>query len=113
MASQQQGWKPIENARGRFIEWASTLGVVVFRVEFVATFEPWDDGIGVYVFFKDDAALSDAKHRGFLDVSKEAFLTILREEGYPFPTHPMVKFEFDSDENVRKNFSGSYFYRLQ
>src|SRR5262249_39020225 len=111
--TQSHGWKAIEGARTRFLDWARALGFVVFRVEYVATFEPWDDGTGVYVFFNDDAALSEAKNCGFLDRAKEAYLTFLREEGYPFSTHPKVVFEFDSDENVRKNFEGNYFFRLR
>lgn len=44
---------------------------------------------------------------------KRVYLDCLRESGYPFDEFPNVAFEIDSDENVRKNYAGSYFYRLR
>jgi hypothetical protein len=47
------------------------------------------------------------------DEMKNCYLSLLRDFGYPFDKFPNVVFEFDSDENVRKNYAGSYFYRLR
>ena len=44
---------------------------------------------------------------------KEVYLKLLKENGYPFEHFPDVVFEIDSDENVRKNYGGSYFNRLR
>jgi len=82
-------------------------------VEYVATFEKWDDGMGVWIFFPTDADLKEYTESGVTQGIEADFRDILKQLKYPFRKFPRVGFVFDSDENVQKNYKGSYFYRLR
>lgn len=81
-------------------------------IQHVTTWEEWDDGIGVY-FFLHTIAQVEALETGQVEVMTTTYLNLLRKYEYPFDKFPNVAFEIDSDENVRKNYCGSYFYRLR
>jgi hypothetical protein len=68
----------------------------------VATFKDCDKGIGVYVFFPQDADLQEYIRSGATKVLEEEYLSILKQLDYPFDKYPDVSFVFDSDENVQK-----------
>ena len=107
------GFQALERARQEVELWASFRKLPLHRIEFVATFEDWDDGVGVWVFLTTDADLRRAKTENLTGELSEVMLTALREADYPFDTHPKVVFEYDSHENVKLNYQGSYFYRLR
>ena len=93
-------------------DWCQTRGIKIFRIEHVITWEDWDDGIGVYIFTKTNKELNNLSEK-YIENLKSEYLNGLKRNNYPFDKFPNVVFEFDSDENVRKNYEGSYFYRLR
>lgn len=107
------GWSIIQKAREALIQFALARNLTIHSVEYVAAFEDWNKGIGVFVFFHTDSDLRAHTESGTTQVLKEKFLAILAELEYPFEKFPNVHFDFDSDENVRKNYGGSYFLRLR
>jgi len=56
---------------------------------------------------------SEHDQRGTTGEIEADFRDILKQLRYPFRRFPRVGFVFDSDENVQKNYEGSYFYRLR
>ena len=109
----EAGWRSLNALRPRVSEWSETLGFPLHRVDFVATFEEWDDGIAVYFFFADNATLARARQGRFSAIAMTKVREILEEEGYPLARFPQISLEIDSHENVVRNFEGSYFYRLR
>jgi len=73
----------------------------------------WDCGIGVWFFLKTDADVECCFADGSETIMKNTFLQILGKNDYPFVEFPNVHFQFDSHENVERNYQGSYFYRLR
>lgn len=111
--SNKKCWDIIDKARIRTIEWANEEGNPIFRIEYVATFESWDNGIEVYVFYRNEEHREKLENGGFNNKIKEHYLLLLEEYKYPFDKFSNVKFFFDSDENIKKNYEGSYFFRLR
>lgn len=95
-----------------FKDWCRSNDVPLHGIRHVITWEDWDDGIGVYIFM-ETMSQRDRLSLDEIDEMKSRYLEFLRDFGYPFDKFPNVVFEFDSDENVRKNYAGSYFYRLR
>jgi len=106
-------WDIIDKAKVSILEWAKDQGSPIFRIEYVATFEDWDNGIEVIVFFDKDAEKYRVENTCFIIKIREHYLHLLEELKYPFDKFPRITFLFDSDENVKKNYEGSYFYRLR
>ncbi len=108
-----RGWRALELARSRVEQEARHFGVDVHRVEFVATFEPWDKCTEAYVFYSTDDELHRSGDAGIDERIETALIQALRDADYPFEAVPSIKVYFDSHENVVRNFEGSYFYRLR
>lgn len=110
--SAAKGNKSVKKADDAIANWCAVNGVRLHSVRHVLTWEDWDDGIGVYFFLKAD---SDVRRLGAekLEEMKRFYLASLKKAGYPFRKFPNVVFEIDSDENVRKVFSGNCFNRLR
>jgi hypothetical protein len=106
-------WAIIEQARRVLMACAAERSTSIHEIDYVATFEDWDDGIAVWVFFPLDQDLRLYEGNGVVDGLRVEYLRILNDLGYPFDRFPRVTFVFDSDENVQRNFEGSYFYRLR
>jgi len=67
----------------------------------------------IFIFYKKDKDLQTNIASGLVEQTKTAFIRILDEVGY-FKKHPHdVTFEFDSHQNIKKNYKGSYFFRLR
>jgi len=107
------GFEIIELAKQNLLRWAKEKSLPIHGIEFVATFEEWDDGIGVWVFYENESDLGEGNENGISKRIKTKYLSLLKEYNYPFKKFPKVGFEFDSHENVVKNFQGNYFYRLR
>lgn len=95
------------------IDLSDTTLTPIFKMEYVCTFEKWDDSITVFIFFKDDLLKEQALSTGTVDMLKEKYIAYLTTHKYPFDKFSKVYFEIDSHENVVRNFEGSYFYRLR
>ena len=106
------GYDAIERAKLGLLAWAKEAGIPIRALEYVATFESWDDGIGVWIFYETNADLESAKvtSNGLV---RERLLAELRAANYPFKDFPEISFEFDSHENVEANYQGNYYYRLR
>jgi hypothetical protein len=103
----------IKAAEAEIIKWSQNEGIELFRVEFVVPFVDTDFSIVIWFFYKTDVLVSIYERDGTSDQLKSQFLNILRDLKYPDGYIKQVTFEIDSDENVQKNYSGSYFYRLR
>lgn len=106
-------WDIIDEAKVSIIEWAKDQGALIYRIEYVATFEDWDNGIEVYIFFRSDEEKEKLASTDFFSILKQHYLQLLGNLKYPFVKFPNIAFIFDSDENVVRNYEGSYFYRLR
>ena len=104
--------RSVECADDAFAGWCEARSIPLHGIQHVITWEDWDDGIGVYIFLHTMAQVEALRPEN-IDEMKYRYLAFLREYDYPFDRFPNVAFEFDSDENVRKNYAGSYFYRLR
>ena len=113
MISERPEWTIINQAKERLIGFGAGAGLRIHSVHYVATFAAWDDGIGVWMFFPTDRDLEEYTTSGVTKTLKAEYLKILHELNYPFDKFPKVVFTFDSDENVQRNYEGSYFYRLR
>ncbi len=111
--SRASPWDIITRAEEMLLELERAKGISIHHIEFVATFEKWDDGMGVWIFFPTDADLREYSESGVTNRIEAEFRGMLKQLKYPFRKFPRVGFVFDSDENVQKNFEGSYFYRLR
>ena len=104
--------KSIKQTDSEFINWCQTKAISIFRIEHVITWEDWDDGIGVYIFTKTNEEINDLTESDIENLKTE-YLNALKRNNYPFDKFPNVKFQFDSDQNVKENFAGNYFFRLR
>jgi hypothetical protein len=103
----------IEQAEELTLQWAIGQGIPLYKIDCVVVFEEWSNGIGVYIFFENEEDRLMAQEKGILKEIENYHSGILREMGYPFNKYPEVNYIFDSDENVRKNYEGNYFFRLR
>ena len=111
--SRASPWEIIARAREMLLELEASKGIAIHEVHITATFEKWDDGIGVWIFFPTDDELNAYGKKGATEAIETDLRNILKQLKYPFRRFPRVNFVFDSDENVQKNYEGSYFYRLR
>lgn len=65
----------------------------------------------VIMFFETNRQLKEYEESGMTEYIKEMFRKILDEIGYTKKFIDGVSIEFDTDENVQKNYAGSYYYR--
>jgi len=67
----------------------------------------------VYIFYETDKGLQANIASGKTELTKIEFLRILQELNCSHELASGVRFEFDSHENVIKNYEGNYFLRLR
>jgi hypothetical protein len=106
-------WRIIEKLEPLTFEIAKNTGIPIYRMEYVAVFEYWSKDIEIYIFYAIEDEKNRAEDQGFTLILKEFYLDKLKERKYPFSLFPTVNFIFDSDENVKNNYEGSYFFRLR
>ena len=107
------GLQSIEAARLQILDWAGEEGVPLHSIQCVATFEPWDKGVAVWIFYETEADRQVGLERGTdARIEREVHLA-LGSADYPFHEFPEVIFRFDSHENVVRNYAGSMFYRMR
>jgi hypothetical protein len=108
----KQGWEALKQAKQAFTAWARSRGVTVERIEHVATFEPWDKSTEIHIFFLADSDLQRFKAEGTLLQIEQKYRELLSDAQYRQDRWPVV-FQFDTHENVVKNYKGNYGYRLR
>ena len=90
--------------------------MAVRAFEFVTTSEEWDKNLGVLVAYETDEELELRNADGTSERLKTEFTEELENamKVLPFDQMPeTIAFEFDSHENVVRNYRGSYFLRLR
>ena len=95
---------------------ARQRGVAINRLEFVTTSEPWDTSLGVLISYDTDAELERRNADGTSDALKNEFKDELERSGSVLRFERMpenISFDFESHENVIRNYHGSYFLRLR
>lgn len=72
-----------------------------------------DVNFRVYVFFNTNADLEQSKINGIRDEMIDFTFVEFERQGRGSRNEIIVEFEFDSDENVDRNYNGDYFLRLK
>ena len=76
-------------------------------------YSPAKDIFGAYVFYRWDRQIEEAERSGLACQIKEAVYEELENVGRGNRSMIKVEFEFDSHENVERNYKGDYFDRLR
>jgi hypothetical protein len=108
----REGWKSLKAAEQAFKNWVKSNGISIERVEHVATFEKWDKNTEIYIFFTTDLEMKRVRSENEFPEIENQYRQFLLNAKYPFDHWPVI-FVFDSEENVKKNYEGNYFYRLR
>jgi len=106
-------WDILKVAEKELISWDSIRTTNIYRIEYVAVFEEWSDGIELYIFYKTEKEKLTVLKEGYFDEIKDYYIKLLKKHNYPFNLYPKVDFIFDSHESVQKDYDGSYFFRLR
>lgn len=94
---------------------AKKVKEVLITVHGINIYEIFDAHMGfnksydVYIYFKTDAELH-AMTAAKKEEIQAIYIDYLKQHGYMPSEIETVRFYFDSDENVQKNYAGSYFY---
>ncbi len=103
----------IEKAEQLTFEWTKANNIKLFKIEFIVPFVLTDISLQVLLFFDTDKTLSEYDADGTTQLVKEKYLDSLIQLDYPKKYLNEVSFIIDTDENVQKNYQGSYFARLR
>ena len=103
----------IDKAKQSTTDWAKQNNIQLFKIEFVVPFVLTDKNLSVWLFFDTDERVKEYENNGTTDKVKTHFIQSLKDINYPTDYLNEVDFFVDSDENVKTNFEGSYFYRLR
>lgn len=80
--------------------------------ELFVLFSPASNCFGVYVFFHLSTQIEEAERSGLAEQIKAAVLDALERVGRGHRSSLNVSFEFDSHENVERDYGGNYYERL-
>jgi len=101
--------KGLSDVRDRLLEQFRDKGVH----ELFVFFSPDTETFGAYVFFLKNDQVEDAKKSGLSSQIEEAIRNELENVGRGDRDLLKLNVEFDSHENVEKNYGGDYFDRLR
>ena len=103
-------WNIIEKAKDVLMEWSKENQANIYVIHFVPMF---DFSLEVYIFYKSDSDIAENQAKGLTDSVKQTFLKTVTDMDYTKHFGNNITFILDSDENVTKNYNGSYFLRLR
>lgn len=103
----------VDRLKKLLLDWTKQNEIRLHTVDCVVPFVLTDKGLSVWLFYDTDKIKSDYETNGTNDLVKKQCLHLLTELNYPTDYLKDVTFFIDSDENVKKNYEGSYFYRLR
>jgi len=103
----------IDKAEKATASWAAENNIQLFKVEFVVPFVLTDKSLSVWLFFDTDDSVREYGINGTTERIKNQFMKFLNDMNYPADYLDKVVFFVDSDENVKTNFEGNYFYKLR
>ena len=75
-------------------------------------FSHYGYSLDVCIFYKTDRELKQFEENGVTEQAKQEFMKILEEIGYIEEFNDNVRFVFDSDEHVQRNYNGNYGLRF-
>ena len=81
--------------------------------EFMVLYSRKTDAFGAYVFYEMDNQISEATESGLAEEIKSLVFDELERVGRGSKEGIKVNFEFDSHENVIRNYEGDYYNRLR
>ena len=102
-------WDYLEKAIPRIKHWAKKNNCKIYNIEYVPIF---GEELDILIFYKTDLELEMFKTKKITDLTKKEFIAILEEIGYTTEFNNNIRINFDSDENVQKNYQGNYGLRL-
>jgi hypothetical protein len=94
---------------------ARSKGIRLQNVETVSCSEDWRRTLGVWFFYESDLEVVVHKKDGANEWLEKTFVRELdaAKVNFRFSELPEISFEFDSVENIKKNYQGSYFLRMK
>ncbi len=81
----------------------------VFKIHYISHYGSTPE---IYVFFKTDEDLRKNLSNRTAEIIKNEIILALKIDGYFSKFGSEIRFVFDSDENVKKNYKGNYYLRL-
>ena len=102
-------WDYLEKAIPRIKHWAKKNNCKIYKIECIPIF---GEELDMLIFYKTNLELEMFKTKKITDLTKKEFITILEEIGYTTEFNNNIRINFDSDENVQKNYQGNYGLRL-
>jgi hypothetical protein len=111
-AKDKELWNLLKTARNLFVLCceAEKLLPVICRTD-VLFLSP--TLLEIYIFYRQDQGVREGESSGLPQVIRQRFLKELAELEYDDLPATEIRFIFDSDANVVKNFEGNYSYRLR
>ena len=102
-------WDYLEKVIPRIKHWAKKNNCKIYKIECIPIF---GEELDILIFYKTNLELEMFKTKKITDLTKKEFITILEEIGYTTEFNNNIRINFDSDENVQKNYQGNYGLRL-
>ena len=87
--------------------WSKKNNCKIYNIEYVPIF---GEELDILIFYKTDLELEMFKTKKITDLTKKEFIAILEEIGYTTEFNNNIRINFDSDENVQKNYQGTIIY---
>lgn len=107
-AAMKKNDQGLSEVRGQLLNQFGVRGVH----ELFVLFSPALSCFGVYVFYRLNSQIEEAELSGLAEEIKAAIFEALERVGRGPRESLNVKFEFDSHENVEKEYDGNYYDRL-
>lgn len=82
-------------------------------LQFIFPFVEGDKHIKTWIFYKMNQDIYENEVNGSTSAIKSKFLNLIKKYEMPIEVIQRMEFEVDSDENVKENYEGNYFYRLR
>jgi hypothetical protein len=103
----------VDRVKKRMFDWARQNKISLKTIECVVPFVLTDKSLSVWLFYATNQIKDVYEKNGTNEVVKNKYLNLLIALNYPKDYLTEVSFFIDSDENVRENYEGCYFYRLR
>lgn len=87
--------------------WSKKNNCKIYNIECVPIF---GEELDILIFYKTNLELEMFKTKKITDLTKKEFIAILEEIGYTTEFNNNIRINFDSDENVQKNYQGTIIY---
>ena len=102
-------WDYLKKAIPRIVHWSKKNNCKIYKIECIPIF---GEELDMLIFYKTNLELEMFKTKKITDLTKKEFIAILEEIGYTTEFNNNIRINFDSDENVQKNYQGNYGLRL-